>query len=144
MSVCNRFIPSGAIFRIGTSSRFADPEKLNATALEDVTCNNYRCEGHYNTQHADTETMGRERESDCTGAPHTPPITWGRCLPEVREAPEVDNQVEANQLLIVDSVSLDVHRKLAYVTVSRRCVSGDSIDVPGGISLGKSATCSIT
>ena len=65
------------------------------------------------------------------------------CLPEMRETPKVYNQVEANQFLIVDGVSQDVHRKLAYVVVSKSCVSGDLVDAPGGISLGKSAVCTI-
>jgi len=65
------------------------------------------------------------------------------CLPEMRETPEVYDQVEANQLLIVDGVSQDVHRELAYVAVSQGYVSGDLVDAPGGISLGKSAVCTM-
>ena len=65
------------------------------------------------------------------------------CLPEMRETPEVHDQVEANQLLIVDGVSQDVHGELAYVSVSQIYTSGYSADAPGGISLGKSAACTI-
>ena len=83
-----------------------------------------------------------EKESDCpTGAIYVP--DRGACLPEMRETSEVYDQVEADQLLIVGRVSLDVHGELAYVAVSQGCVSGDLVDAPGGISLGKSAVCTI-
>lgn len=69
----------------------------------------------------------------------------GACLPQAREAPgKVDKQVEADQFLVVVRVPLDVDIELAYVTVSQGRISRNSMDTPGGISLGKSAVCSIT
>lgn len=107
---------------------------------ENLARNHYCCKGHYNTLRADTgERVIAQRVTSAF------PITVETHLPEMRETPgEVDDQVEAEQLLIVDGVSEDVHGELAYVTVSQGCVSWDLMDAPGGISLGKSVVCWIT
>ena len=65
------------------------------------------------------------------------------CLPQERAFGKVDDQIEAKKFLVVDGVSHDVNTELAYVAMSQGRVSGDSMDEPGGISLGRSAVCTI-
>ena len=67
----------------------------------------------------------------------------GTCLPKVREASKVDHQFEADQIVVVDRVSSDLDVEFAYVRSKSDSFSRHSMDEPGGISLGRSAVCSI-
>ena len=66
-----------------------------------------------------------------------------RGLREGEPFEKVDGQLQAKHILILDGVPLDVDIKDGYVAMSQGCVSRNSMDEPGGISLGSSVVCLI-